>query len=209
MNISQNTLSNILDNCYDVALKGLPKTKSCYDFASEYTQKYSSTEEAIDKFIKWQIRKCTTSGFLTNLGGVVTLPVAIPANLTSVWYIQLRMIATIATMSGYNPSDDEVQTLAYLCLTGTSIAQICKEAGIQVGQKITVKVIEKIPTEFIYKINRIAMQRLITKFGTTGAINLGKMVPLVGGTIGGTFDYISTKAIAAKAKNTFFLDIID
>lgn len=209
MNITQNTLINILDNCYDTALNGIPKTKSCYDFAAEYTRKYNSKEEAIDNFIKWQIRKCTTSGFVTNLGGLITLPIAIPANLSSVWYIQLRMIATIATISGFNPSDDEVQTLTYLCLTGTSIAQICKEAGIKVGQKITIKAIEKIPTEIIYKINRIAMQRLITKFGTTGAINLGKMVPLVGGAIGGTFDYVSTKTIASKAKKTFFLGMID
>lgn len=209
MNISQDTLSNILDNCYDAALNGIPKTKSCYDFATEYTQKYDSKEEAIDNFIKWQIRKCTTSGFVTNLGGIITLPIAIPANLSSVWYIQLRMIATIAAISGFNPSDDEVQTLAYLCLTGTSIAQICKEAGIKIGQKITIKAIEKIPTEIIYKINRITMQRLITKFGTTGAINLGKMVPIVGGAIGGTFDYVGTKTIASKAKKTFFLGIMD
>lgn len=209
MNITQNTLTNILDNCYDAALKGIPKTKSCYDFATEYTQKYDSKEEAIDNFIKWQIRKCTTSGFVTNLGGVITLPIAIPANLSSVWYIQLRMIATIAAISGFNPSDDEVQTLAYVCLTGTSMAQICKEAGIKVGQKITIKAIEKIPTEIIYKVNRIAMQRLITKFGTAGVINLGKMVPLVGGTIGGAFDYIGTKVIATKAKNTFFMDKLD
>ena len=209
MNISSDTISNILDKCYNAALKGIPETKTCYDLASEYIAKYPSPEDAIDNFVKWQIRKCTTSGFITSLGGIVTLPVAIPVNLTTVWYVQLRMIATVAVISGYDPSDDEVQTLAYLCLTGTSITKIAREAGIKAGEKFTIEAIKKIPVEVIYKINRLTMQRLITKSGTTGVINLGKMVPLVGGVIGGSFDFVGTRIIATKAKDVFLFKKID
>ena len=209
MNISPDVFSNILDKIYNATLQGMPETKTCYDLADEYLTKYSSAEDAIDNFVKWQVRKCTTSGFVTSLGGILTLPIAVPANLTTVWYIQLRMIATIAIISGFNPSDDEVQTLAYLCLTGASLAKVCKEAGIKVGQKFTVEAIKKIPVEIIHKINRLAMQRLVTKFGTTGVINLGKMVPLVGGVIGGSFDFVGTKTVAHKAKDVFFFKKID
>ena len=38
----------------------------------------------LDNFISWQVAKCGTSGFLTGLGGLITLPVAIPANIASV-----------------------------------------------------------------------------------------------------------------------------
>jgi hypothetical protein len=55
----------------------------------------------------------------------------------------------------------------------------------------------------------ISMQRFITKFGTKGVINLGKMVPIVGGVIGGTFDYAGTKIIASKAKDIFLYGNID
>jgi hypothetical protein len=209
MNISTDVLSNILDKIYNATLQGMPETKTCYDLADEYLAKYSSAEDAIDNFVKWQVRKCTTSGFVTSLGGILTLPVAVPANLTTVWYIQLRMIAIIAIISGFNPSDDEVQTLAYLCLTGASLAKVCKEAGIKVGKQFTIEAIKKIPVEIIHKINRLAMQRLVTKFGTTGVINLGKMVPLVGGVIGGSFDFVGTKTVAHKAKDVFFFKEID
>lgn len=209
MNISSDSVSKVLDKCYNAALKGIPETKTCYDLASEYLDKYSSPENAIDNFVKWQIRKCTTSGFITNLGGMITLPVAIPVNLATVWYVQLRMIATIAILSGYNPSDDEVQTLAYLCLTGTSMTKIVREAGIRAGEKFTVELIKKMPVEIVYKINRLAMQRLITKSGTTGIINLSKMVPLVGGVIGGGFDFVGTRVIATKAKDVFLLKKFD
>lgn len=196
-------LSGILDKCYNAALQGIPKTKTCYELAEEYMAKYPSKELAIDNFVKWQVAKCSTSGFLTSLGGIVTLPVAMPANLTTVWYVQLRMIATIAIISGYDPTDDMVQTLAYVCFTGAEMAKLFKEAGIKAGEKLAIGAIKKVPGEVIKKINRIAMQRFITKFGETGVINLGKMVPVVGGIIGGGFDFVGTYAIAKKAKATF------
>lgn len=207
--IPQEAIATTLDKCYTAALQGIPKTKSCYELAEEYRRKYSTPELAVRKFVNWQVAKCTTSGFLTSLGGLLTLPVTIPANLASVWYVQLRMIATIAILSGYDPSDDEVQTLAYLCLVGGSIGKAFREAGIKAGEKFAVGAIKKIPTEIINKINRIAAQRLITKFGEKGIINLGKMVPVVGGVIGGGFDFVGTHAIANKAAKTFLYGQID
>ena len=44
---------------------------------------------------------------------------------------------------------------------------------------------------------------MLTKFGQTGAINLGKAVPLVGGVIGGAFDGTTTYAIGRVAKRVF------
>lgn len=119
------------------------------------------------------------------------------------------MIATIANIAGYDPSDDEVQSLAYICLIGSSISKICRETGIELGNKLAVAAIKKIPTETIKKINHAVGRRVITKFGTTGVINLGKMVPFVGGIVGGGFDYIGTRIIASKARDVFLLGKID
>jgi hypothetical protein len=44
---------------------------------------------------------------------------------------------------------------------------------------------------------------LLTKFGQTGAVNLGKAVPILGGIIGGTFDSVSTKIIGKVAIKSF------
>ncbi len=44
---------------------------------------------------------------------------------------------------------------------------------------------------------------MVTKFGQTGVINLGKTVPLVGGVISGTFDGTTTYTIGRVAKNVF------
>ncbi len=49
-------------------------------------------------------------------------------------------------------------------------------------------------------------RRLIARladFGQTGAINLGKAIPLAGGVIGGAFDGTTTYAIGRVARNVF------
>ncbi len=160
-------------------------------------------EVAAKKFVNYQIAKCTTSGFLTGLGGLITLPVAIPANVSSVLYVQMRMIACLAYMGGYDTHSDQVQTLVYACLAGISLDQVLKNVGIQFGTKFTMAMVKKIPGTVLTKINQRVGFRFVTKFGSKGLINLGKAVPFVGGVIGGGFDFVETKLIANRAYKMF------
>lgn len=207
--ITAEQFSNALDKIYGQVINGVPGTKSCQDVASEYLLKYKNPEKAIKKFSDAQAKKCATSGFLTSIGGVITLPIAIPANLASVLYIQLRAIVIIAIMSGFDQQDDEVQTLAYSCITGLSINNVCKETGIKFANKLGVAAIKKVPYDTLQIINKKLAFKFVTKFGEKGLINLGKMVPLLGGVVGSLFDLVSTKVITAKAKKIFFLGDLD
>lgn len=66
----------------------------------------------------------------------------------------------------------------------------------------------KKPGEALKAINQKVGFRLLTKFGETGAINLGKAVPVVGGVIGGGFDFATTKIIADNAYKMFIKNSI-
>ena len=138
-------------------------------------------------------------GLFDRVGGLITLPVAIPANIGSVTYVQMRMIACIAKLGGYDLKSDQVQTMVYMCLTGTSASDVVKQAGIKTGTKALEAAIKRIPGQALTKINQKMGFRFITKFGEKGIINLGKMVPLVGGVIGGGVDVASTAVIAKNA----------
>jgi hypothetical protein len=202
--ITPEQMQQVLSSCYDNALTGIPKvSKSVEDLAAEYLEKTNSPEQAANALINNQIMKCTTSGFLNGLGGIITLPVTLPANVTSVLYIQMRMIAAVAVIGGYDVSSDQVQSLVYACLTGSAISDVLKATGIQLGNKVAISAIKKLSFETIKTINKKVGFRLITKFGQTGIINLGKMVPVVGGVIGGGFDFVSTKLIANNACKLF------
>ena len=202
--ISQNEIMQLLDKLYDQSMHGIAKVSPpVEELANNYLEKSNDATTAANKFINYQIAKCTTSGFVTGLGGLITLPVAIPANVGSVMYVQMRMIACLAYMGGYDTDSDQVQTLVYACLAGISIDQILKQAGIQFGNKFVMAMVKKIPGEVLTKINQKVGFRFVTKFGTKGIVNIGKAVPVVGGMISGGFDFVETKAIANRAYKMF------
>lgn len=202
--LSSQQMVDILDVCYGKALDGIPKvSKSVDELAADYSSKYPTVAKAAKALVANQLVKCTTSGFLTGLGGIITLPVAVPANVSSVLYVQLRMIAAVAKLGGYEPNTDQVQTLVYACMTGQAVGDVLKGTGIKLGTKIATASIEKISGATLTRINQAVGFRLITKFGQTGIINLGKMVPLAGGVIGGGFDLVTTKIIAQNALKMF------
>lgn len=201
--MNQEIIIKALDWAYDKALNGLSGTDTAEELANSYLRKAKSIEEAADSLIRWQTSKSATSGFLTGLGGLVTLPAAIPANLASVLFVQMRMIAAIAHMGGYDLQDDKVKSFVYMCLCGNGVKDILKDLGIVIGQKLTKAAIQKISGSVITKINQKVGFRLLTKFGTKGVVNLGKMIPLAGGLIGGTADGVSTAAIGKVAKKLF------
>ena len=202
--LSQADMMNLLDSLYSKCIQGIPMISSPIEkMADDYLQHNATVEDAAKDMINKQVIKCTTSGFITNLGGVITLPVTIPANVGSVMYVQMRMIACAAYMAGYDVHTDQVQTLVYACLAGVSVMEVAKKAGIKIGQKGLENLIDKIPGKVLIAINHKVGFRMLTKFGETGAINLGKAIPVVGGVIGGGFDFIDTKFIGNRAYNQF------
>ncbi|MCD7853448.1 MAG: EcsC family protein [Oscillospiraceae bacterium] len=203
---SQDDIVNLLNSLYDQVLHGLPTSSSCEVLAESYLQRYIGPQLAAKKMISRQIAKCTTSGFVTSLGGLITLPATIPANVGSVLYVQLRMIAALAYIGGYDIHADEVQTVVYICLANTSIAEICRDAGIKFADKFALVSLKKLPAEILKKINNAVGFRLLTKFGEKGLINLVDLLPVAGALVGGAFDLAETKIIANRAYKTFILD---
>ena len=196
--------SRALDIIYKKALDGIPRVSPSVDeLVEDYIKKNPSPRKAAWALCRVQIAKCGTSGFIAGLGGLITLPVAIPANLGSVLYVQMRMIAAVARIGGYDIHSDQVQTMIYMCLAGTSATDFAKDAGIKIGEKTLEAAIMRIPAEALAAINQKIGFALFTKFGEQGVINLGKVVPVVGGVIGGAFDIGTTTAVAAAAINMF------
>lgn len=201
--LTESKIMQVLDWSYDKAINGVVGLDSAIELAQDYMKKEGTRSDQVNSLIRWQITKAGTSGFVTGLGGIITLPVAIPANIASVMYVQVRMIAAIAYMGGHDLKEDRVKSLVYVCLTGNAAMDILKDIGINVGAKLTKSAIAKISGATITKINQAVGFRLITKAGTTGVVNLSKFVPFLGGVIGGTMDSISTNTIGNVARNAF------
>jgi uncharacterized protein (DUF697 family) len=203
LNIDANVIMKALNWAYDKAVDGMPPMESAQELAEEYLAQSGTMSQRVDRFIKWQDAKCATSGFLTGLGGLIAMPVTIPMNLSSVMYVQTRMVAAIAYMGGHDLRNDRVRALAYASLTGNGLKDVVKDTGIVVGQKLTTQAIKNISGEVVAKINQRVGFRLLTKFGEKGAINIAKAIPMVGALIGATLDAMATHTIGKVAKRTF------
>lgn len=194
-----------LDKVYNLALNGIGgMSEPLEQFVSDYVSQYGRTEKAIDKMVAAQKLKLTTTGFVTGVGGLITLLIAIPADLASSLYVEMRMIAAIASLRGYDIHSDQVKTLVYACMVGNALGDVVKQAGIKTATQLTVKkLLPKLTREIIVKINKAVGFRLLTKGGTKGLINAGKAIPLIGGIIGGGFNYFEVATYARWAKAMF------
>lgn len=202
--ITEEQMQEILNTLYIKSINGIPKVSlPIDDLVNDYITHNSSVEKAAKSLINSSTVKCGTSGFLTGLGGLASMVATLPANITNVMYVQLRMCCAIAKMGGYDIHSDQVQTLIYACLTGSAISDILKQVGIKFGNKFGVAMVKKIPGATLTAINQKVGFRFITKFGETGVVNLGKVVPVLGGVIGGGVDVASTRVIGNNAFKIF------
>lgn len=201
--LSQVKIIDALDWAYDKAVNGVAGLDSAEELARNYLTQKGTKVDQVNSLIRWQNTKAGTSGFISGLGGFLTMPISIPANITSVMYVQIRMIAAIAHMGGHNLKDDLVKALVYVCLVGNGAKDILKDMGIVIGRKLTENAIKNISGKTLTAINQKVGFRLLTKFGEKGVVNIGKAVPLFGGVVGATFDIVATNVIGNTARNTF------
>jgi hypothetical protein len=160
-------------------------------------------EDAIDSVILWRTTHAAGTGFVTGLGGIATLPIAIPASMAASYALGANTAAAVAQLRGYDIRSDQVRTMILLCLIGEAGEAILRNAGIQIGNKVLKNLISQIPGKVLIEINKKIGFRLITKAGEKGVINLMKLVPIAGGVVGAGFDGWFVNTCGNTAKNIF------
>lgn len=174
-------------------------------FGTGYQEPGSTdAEQAIKRIVRESVLAAGTSGFVTGLGGLVTLPVTLPANLAGNLVINARMVGAIAYLRGYSLRDPHTQAVLMLVVAGSSAQKAMSTLGVKLGREFSKQVIKAIPITVIRRINQKAGFMLLAKYGTKRAgITLAKGVPIVGGVVGGAVDASLTQFIASSAKSAF------
>jgi len=203
---NSNTAIKLVNSIVDKAIQGVhPLLSSAETLANEYLEDrgYKNNEQRINSLIKWETCKNFSSGFISGLGGILTLPISIPAALGACWVIQARMSGAIEAIYGHNLKEDRVRTLVILSILGDGVKEVLKDVGVEIGEKTTKNLIMSIPERVLIKINKKVGFRLLTKAGEEGVINLIKLVPVAGGIISGVVDASSCYAVEKAAKKIF------
>ena len=157
-------------------------------------------ERAVHEVIENHVRLAGAQGFLTNVGGLITAAVAIPANIVGLTLLQCRMIAGIAHLRGHDLDDPRVRNAILMTLLGedtvTSMVQNRKLPAPPMAlatapahdANLDGIIAAVVATDLI---TRVAGKRLVT--------SVGRRVPVVGGVVGMGADGYATWRIGRYA----------
>ena len=182
--LTKRLLLKTMDTLYDKAQTGITQISlSVTELAAQYMQGKDDPEKAAKVMLRSQIAKCTVAGVITGIGGVITLPVSIPANVSGLMYMQLRMISCAAKMAGFDPADPTVRAYSYACFAGVSV---------------------RTPDQDLDDLRAKAAARILARMGEKGVLHLAKLIPVVGAGVNGAVDLAATRTIADRALRMFF-----
>lgn len=157
-------------------------------------------ERAVHEVIENHVRYAGAQGFLTNLGGVVTAAVAIPANITGLALVQCRMIAGIAHLRGYDLDDPRVRNAILTCLLGGERVDTLLSSGALPAPPMALATAPVADRELDRRITTEVGSEIVARMtGKRLAVTVGRRVPVVGGVVGMGADGYATWRIGRYA----------
>ena len=98
--VAPDLTANFVHEALIRAIKGArPLPPAAYAAQRQLAEQNGDVERAIHEVIENHVRYAGAQGFATNLGGLMTAALTIPANITGLALIQARMVAGIARRS--------------------------------------------------------------------------------------------------------------
>ncbi len=157
-------------------------------------------DRAVHEVIENHVRLAGAQGFLTNLGGLVTAALMIPANITGLALVECRMIAAIAHLRGYDLADPRVRNAVLVCLLGDdTVSRMVKKKELP-APPMALATAPTHDAELDQLISAVVASELIAKVaGKRLATTVGRRVPLVGGLVGMGADGYATWRIGRYA----------
>ena len=161
-------------------------------------------EAAVDAIVRSHVTKGAGTGFLTSVGGFVTLPLALPVNLLAFYLLATRMTASIAKVRGYDLSSEQIRTAVLLTLVGADADDLLRKANVVVpGGTLSNLAVQRLPGPVLMVVQKGIGFRLLAQVGTKSFARLGRLVPVVGGVVGGGLDAYMLSRFARNAKDQF------
>ena len=197
------TATRLIERLMDVGIDGKAPFDSARKVADVAFAGHSHAEGSIDALVRSHLRLAAAGGFVTSLGGFVTLPIALPANVFGFYVVATRLVAGIASVRGYDITKPEVRSAVLLALVGADADDLLRKAGYVSTGPLANLAIQRLPGPVLMAVNKGIGFRLLTQVGKKSLTRFGKAVPLMGGVIGAGVDTFLLKRIADHARREF------
>ncbi|GAA1487634.1 EcsC family protein [Brachybacterium sacelli] len=161
-------------------------------------------EVAMRRIVRRHRRGVTVGGFLTGLGGFVTLPVLLPTNVVEFYVQSTRMVGAIAVVRGYDLEDQEVRVRVLASLLGEESGDVLKNVDLgPVSGAAARGVAGKLPATGQSQVASAIGGRLLRRFGLRSTRLFGKAIPGLGAILGALSDRAQLGRIATSARTSF------
>jgi uncharacterized protein (DUF697 family) len=193
--------AGVLRQVLEIAIDGYQRFPGAEQVAETKLAKTGGDAQlAIDAVVDQHIRLAGVQGFVTSIGGLVTLPVAMPANLTGIAIVQARMVAAIAHLRGYDLDDPRVRTAVITCLLGEDgVTDRLKKSSLPTSP-LAIATAPVFDPELDRQVAGEVVAELIARIsGKRMALTVTRRVPLLGGAVGAGVDGWSTYRVGQYA----------
>ncbi|MHB1011175.1 MAG: EcsC family protein [Propionibacteriaceae bacterium] len=195
------TAGSALLRLVDLAIDGVSTLPGAKTSAAKALQKRGDADAAVDWLITSHVAMASAQGFATNVGGVVTTILTTPANITGVVIIQMRLVACIAHLRGYDIDDRRVRTAMLMCLLGDEELRRQIESGRLPTSPMAVATAPVSDAALDLKVAERIVADVLTNIGGKRLSSLvGRKIPLIGGGVGAIYDGYGTHLIGQCAK---------
>jgi hypothetical protein len=191
------------ESLLDVGIDGKGPFDSAQQVADVAVGGKADAEQAIDAIVRQHLKMAAAGGFVTGIGGLLTMPIALPANVAEFYLVATRMVAAIASVRGYDIRQREIRAAVLLTLVGADSEDLLKKAGLATTGRLSNLAAQRLPGPALLAVNKALGFRLLTQVSKKGLTRLGKGVPVVGGVVGAGLDAYLLKRIADQAKHEF------
>ena len=197
-------ITGLIQRILSIGIDGRAPFDSAEDVARKAGRDGRPVEEAIDRVVSTHLMGGAAGGFVTSLGGFVTMVAAIPANVFEFYVQATRKVAAIAHLRGYDVSDPKIRTAVLLTLVGSNADQILAKAGVNIaGGALADLATKSLPRSAAMVIQKAIGFRILRGVGEKVFSRFGKAVPVLGGVIGAGIDYAMMRQIAEQARVEF------
>lgn len=192
----------VLRRVLEIAIDGVGRVPGAKVIAARSLLRHDGhVEDAVDSLIDLHVRLSSAQGLVTNLGGVALLPVAVPANLTGISVLQVRMVAAIAHLRGYNIDDNRVRTAIVMCLLGGEQVTKHVASGKLPTSPMAVATAPVFDRALDQRVAEEVVADLLARIGGKRlALSITRRIPLIGGGVGAVMDGFATHQIGRYAK---------
>jgi hypothetical protein len=195
--------TRMIERLMDVGIDGKGRYASAQQVADAAIAEHSEAERAIDVIVRRHLMLGAAGGFITGLGGFVTMLIALPANVLEFYLVATRMVAGIAVTRGYDIRQSEVRSAVLLALVGADSEDLLKKAGYGATGRLANLAVQRLPGPVLLAVNKGVGFRLLNQIGRKSLTRFGKAVPLAGGVFGAGVDTFLLKRIADHARQEF------